>query len=218
MALTVNFLENYDDGSLLSELRRLAASLQKETVTKRDIEASGRVSYSLIVKRFGSLRQALQAADLVPQRFMKATDAELLEILVELWQKVLEEEGRLPQRTDLKARNYPVSADTYVRRFGSWRAALIRASNSVETDVGSHALAIISSPQPERVREALSLRKRFFVMKRDSFACVLCGSSGHGVRLEVDHRVPFAKGGTDELDNLQTLCFDCNRGKRDSEE
>ncbi len=53
-------------------------------------------------------------------------------------------------------------------------------------------------------------------MKRDSFACVLCGASGHGVRLEVDHKVPFAVGGGDDLRNLQTLCFGCNRGKRDS--
>ncbi len=218
MALSVNFLENYDDELLVSELRRLASSLQKNTVTKRDIEANGRISYSLIVKRFGSLRQALQAADLVPQRFMKASDAELLEILVELWEKVLEQEGRLPHRTDLKDHGYPVSADTYVRRFGSWRSALVRASNSVGAETGNLSAPISSSPEPERVRESLSLRKRFFVMKRDLFACVLCGASGHGVRLEVDHRVPFAKGGTDELGNLQTLCFVCNRGKRDSRE
>jgi hypothetical protein len=29
--------------------------------------------------------------------------------------------------------------------------------------------------------------------KRDHFACVRCGASGVGVRLESDHRFPFAK-------------------------
>jgi 5-methylcytosine-specific restriction endonuclease McrA len=72
----------------------------------------------------------------------------------------------------------------------------------------------LNSPENTRKRECLSIRKRFFVMKRDHFACVKCGASGYGVKLEVDHIVPFSKGGTDALDNLQTLCFNCNRGKR----
>ncbi|MFQ5431805.1 MAG: HNH endonuclease [Nitrospinota bacterium] len=41
-----------------------------------------------------------------------------------------------------------------------------------------------------------------------------CGSSGQCIKLEVDHKVPISKGGSDSLDNLQTLCFKCNRGKR----
>jgi predicted restriction endonuclease len=44
-------------------------------------------------------------------------------------------------------------------------------------------------------------------MKRDSFACVLCAASGHGVRLEIDHKIPFSQGGDDSIENLQTLCF-----------
>ena len=63
---------------------------------------------------------------------------------------------------------------------------------------------------------SLSLRKRFFVLKRDDFTCCTCGASGHGVKLEVDHTIPVAKDGADALGNLHTLCFKCNRGKRDS--
>ena len=32
------------------------------------------------------------------------------------------------------------------------------------------------------------------------------------VKLEVDHRVPYEKGGTDGTDNLQTLTFDKSEG------
>jgi len=148
-----------------------------------------------------------------------------LSCAVELWENTLEKEGRTPQRKDLKKYEYPVSGDTYFRRFGTWKKALIKAYNSIDAnniDVTSVSKQNITTPftrshkKNKEKRESLSLRKRFFVMKRDSFACALCGASGHGIRLEVDHKKPFAQGGTDELDNLQTLCFDCNRGKRDS--
>lgn len=32
-------------------------------------------------------------------------------------------------------------------------------------------------------------------------------------KMEVDHRLPKRKGGTDDLWNLQSLCKPCNRGK-----
>lgn len=41
----------------------------------------------------------------------------------------------------------------------------------------------------------------------------MCGANSTQVRLQVDHIRPVAEGGTDQLDNLGTLCEDCNRGK-----
>lgn len=47
--------------------------------------------------------------------------------------------------------------------------------------------------------------------------CAQCGRSPltHGVVLQVDHKIPLAWGGTNEPENLQPLCEDCNHGKRD---
>jgi hypothetical protein len=56
---------------------------------------------------------------------------------------------------------------------------------------------------------------RFDVFKRDGFTCQYCGRNPPAVVLEVDHVHPKAKGGRDQIDNLLTACFDCNRGKRD---
>jgi hypothetical protein len=211
----IDFLVDYDDASLVTELRRIAQVTGSTTVTKADIRAVGRVSYSAVVKRFGALRHALALAGLQSTRFMKATDEELLAIVLDLWQRVLEKEGRTPQKDDLKIYEFSVSDDTITRRFGSWRKALVRAHDSITEESVAETPAPLPS-DPPRKRVALSLRKRFFVLKRDHFACVRCGASGVGVRLEVHHRFPFAKGGSDHLTNLETLCYACNRGQRDS--
>jgi hypothetical protein len=213
--LEIDFLTEYDDEALLAELRRIAKAVDSTTITKAHINRVGRVSYSAVARRFGSLRRACERAGLKSQRFMKATNEELLGHIVNLWQQVLEKEGRTPQRRDLKAYGFPVSSDTITRRFGTWRKALVRAHASVTENSINDEPSSVPADVP-RKRIALSLRKRFFVLKRDHFACVRCGASGMGIRLEVHHRVPFAKGGSDNLSNLETLCYECNRGQRDS--
>ncbi len=59
----------------------------------------------------------------------------------------------------------------------------------------------------------ISKSVRVSVLNRDRYKCVFCGRSSKKVELEVDHIVPFSKGGSNDISNLQTLCFDCNRGK-----
>lgn len=54
---------------------------------------------------------------------------------------------------------------------------------------------------------------RFEVFKRDGFTCTYCGRHPPLVILEVDHIIPRAAGGDDEMENLTTSCWDCNHGK-----
>lgn len=55
---------------------------------------------------------------------------------------------------------------------------------------------------------------RYDVLRRDGFKCVRCGRGREdGVKLHVDHIVPVSRGGKSTMDNLQTLCEDCNCGK-----
>ena len=62
-------------------------------------------------------------------------------------------------------------------------------------------------------RKNISKSVRFEVFKRDSFTCQYCGRSAPDVVLEIDHIIPVSKGGENEITNLITSCFDCNRGK-----
>lgn len=52
--------------------------------------------------------------------------------------------------------------------------------------------------------------RRFLVLRRDQFRCVFCGCSGP---LEVDHIIPWSAGGSDDMDNLRTLCRGCNQDR-----
>ena len=64
-------------------------------------------------------------------------------------------------------------------------------------------------------RKSISKKVRFEVLKRDKFTCQWCGKSAvqDDVILEIDHIVPVKEGGDNNILNLVTSCFDCNRGK-----
>lgn len=63
-------------------------------------------------------------------------------------------------------------------------------------------------------RKAIGKKLRFDVFKRAGFQCTYCGKSPPEVTLEIDHIEPVSKGGTNDINNLVSACFDCNRGKR----
>lgn len=69
----------------------------------------------------------------------------------------------------------------------------------------------------ENKRTQISKKTRFEVFKRDLFTCQYCSAKPPKVPLEIDHIVPVCKGGKNNIDNLITACFDCNRGKSGNE-
>lgn len=70
----------------------------------------------------------------------------------------------------------------------------------------------VGSATPDRVRRGRQTKRLPFraVWDRDGWECVSCGSHRN---LTVDHIVPVARGGSDDLTNLQTLCGSCNSSK-----
>lgn len=66
-------------------------------------------------------------------------------------------------------------------------------------------------------RKSISKKIRFEVFKRDSFTCQYCGKKPPEVMLEIDHLKPVSKDGTNNINNLITSCFACNRGKSNIE-
>lgn len=65
-------------------------------------------------------------------------------------------------------------------------------------------------------RALMTARLREYIKTRDNYTCKYCSVSIDAephLLLEVDHIIPVSKGGMSAEENLQTLCWRCNRTK-----
>lgn len=72
------------------------------------------------------------------------------------------------------------------------------------------------SAKAQRALMTNALRNK--IKERDHHTCQICSASIEDqslLLLEVDHIIPVSKGGLSTPDNLQTLCWKCNRSKSD---
>lgn len=81
--------------------------------------------------------------------------------------------------------------------------------NTLESKLTASAFA-------KEQRTLMTKKLREFIKNRDDFTCRFCGNSVQkepNLLLEIDHIIPISKGGFTREDNLQTLCWKCNRAK-----
>ena len=67
-------------------------------------------------------------------------------------------------------------------------------------------------------RNLMTPKLRQKIKERDNYTCQSCEVSVYDqdlLLLEIDHIIPVSKGGLSTEDNLQTLCWKCNRTKSD---
>jgi hypothetical protein len=212
-----DYTRGLSDEKLLADLRRVAGILHKDAVTIDEYRDHGRCHPSTIQRRFGSWFAALHQAGLKRTRVLGITDDELFGNLENVWIKL----GRQPSYGEVKAPVSLYSAGTYEKRFGTWRKALeafVEYANAGREDGEAEVEDEQALPEEIRhsTRRSVSLRLRFLVFRRDSFKCAICGktpAANPGIELVVDHVTPWSKGGETRLENLQTLCVECNSGK-----
>ncbi len=56
----------------------------------------------------------------------------------------------------------------------------------------------------------IELRKK--IINRDGRVCYYCGRTP--IKIEIDHKLPISRGGTNDENNLVVSCQKCNRSKR----
>ncbi len=55
---------------------------------------------------------------------------------------------------------------------------------------------------------------RKYVFERDRYQCQSCGKTKLETKLTIDHIIPLARGGQNDISNLQSLCRPCNQQKK----
>ena len=115
----------------------------------------------------------------------------------------------------------PVFRFSYVSPAGkSSRTCKIKITTDIVRELQFEISAKVNkSGHSKTQRSAMTNDLREAIKKRDNYTCCLCGNSVFNepnLLLEVDHIIPISKGGKTEASNLQTLCWRCNRAKRDN--
>jgi hypothetical protein len=129
-SFTQDFLENYSDGSLLGELRRVADLSPGMPLTKGSFAINGRVDCSTIVRRFGSWNAALRKACLEDRVFLSSHQKrrdDLTKSMVAELLRIAQSLRKVPSLSDFDAHAVEHASRALSRHFGSWSDALREA-------------------------------------------------------------------------------------------
>ena len=207
---------------VIAELQRVSKELGNQVFGYREFDARARFTARVVRRTFGTWHRAMEAAGLNTNPLgRRYNDDDCFENLLLVWTHY----GRAPKHREMSVPPSTVGPKPYVLRFGTWNKALeafVKRVNAdrAETDE-TQSGSIESSAEPTGPARACDKREiklglRYSVLKRDSFRCVICGRSPAthlGVVLHVDHIIPWARGGKTVVDNLRSLCLQCNLGK-----
>jgi hypothetical protein len=212
------------DDELIAEMQRVHHLTGRDVLTKEDFNRLSITCYEVVWKRFGRWHDALDRAGIGKSDAGKRyTDEECFENIAALWTHF----GRQPRYAEVTQPPSVVGPKAYLGRWGNWRKALkafVDWANTEEPSredqmpVSSDASPTLASDSsvPQGDRHEIPLRLRWKVLVRDRFRCRGCGCSPANdlnVELQVDHIEPWADCRRTVIENLQTLCRQCNLGK-----
>lgn len=218
---TIKRFNKYSKEELISALREFANANDNKFVASRDFCSWLGISPTTIESHFGKWSSLCNEAGISPRYDRNVDKESLFQNLEAVWERL----GRQPRAKEIKQPLSPVSISKYQKEFKktwyeiclefvSWKSGATIEEIAQE----SRALPKPASDLKHRTNRSISLSLRYDVLKRDNFKCVVCGKSPallHGIQLHIDHIIPWSKGGETEIENLQTLCSECNLGKSD---
>lgn len=203
----------FTNEDVLADLCEVAKKLGKNTVSNHEYPKHGKFSVKVFRNRFGSWNKALEAAGLLQVREHNISIEMLFDNLEKVWLSL----GRQPFYGEMKVPLSKYTSKPYLTRWGGWMKACEAFIRFKKKDPAFEKLLRQKSTVGSR---AINEKTRLRVLKRDNYKCQKCGRSPAthlGIFLHLDHRVPFSKGGNNDVENLQTLCNKCNLGKNNDE-
>lgn len=212
---------NVTEEDLISDLLNVKNKLNKEKLTRDEYNNHGKYSSGTFEKRFGTWNNALQKAGITLSTERGISEEELFKNIEEVWITL----GRQPKYEEFRQPLSRFSVSPYEKRFGSWRKALEKFIDYINSEVTENSTEEVndvkeSNSEKEAIKHktkrGISDRLRFKILMRDGFTCKKCGRSPvkeRDVELHVDHIHPWSKGGETVPENLETKCKRCNLGK-----
>ena len=226
---------------IIQELEKVANIFNYTDFRQSDFNEISEISYHTVNREFGSWENTMNFLVIhfrkkgiefkIKTRRSIYTTQEMFDEIERIWIQL----GHRPSRNEWKANNPKISYDTIYRHFGGWKDACLKfieyksgeeiSEITDDFDENITQTKIIKKPVINSKIEGsnkiaksrtIKLSVRIKVLSRDNFRCVYCGKSPAtdiGTKLQIDHIIPFSKGGKNSLDNLQTLCEECNLGK-----
>lgn len=102
-----------------------------------------------------------------------------------------------------------------------WQRALRTLRQETGLDIvatkGGYVLTSVTPKFQPQLRKPIDNKLKYAVLQRDHSTCQRCGANIYNtpnVKLVIDHKIPVEMGGDTTIDNLWTLCSDCNGGKQ----
>lgn len=120
-----------------------------------------------------------------------------------------------PRPADKEQLTYVMNISTHARRIRElseegWR--IVSNTDDPTLAPGSYRLESLDR-RPQRVRQAIKLRHE--ILDRDGYKCQKDGATPEkdGVTLQIHHKKFVSQGGSNDPDNLITLCHICHAGE-----
>jgi len=101
--------------------------------------------------------------------------------------------------------------------FYSPKYNLIDRLNTLEKKFDDLTLYVTNKKLACTLKKNLRIRRkdRLYILATNENKCKNCGRQFDQKYLHIDHIIPLAKGGTNDITNLQILCVECNLKKKD---
>ncbi len=210
------------ESELLGDLRAVSKKLRKRSFSMQEYNKVGNFHSSTYKRKIG-WNKALEKAGL--EMLKRGNDTVTAEMLFKNLSVVWERIGKQPSQGNLDDKRISeFSSGYYKKEFETYNNALLlftRWANKEKTKPSTIKNKRSRIPKHKTHRN-VSVRLRYLVMKRDHFKCQAewhikstprSPAEDPNVILEIDHKKAWSKGGETVLENLRTLCSECNKAK-----
>jgi len=201
---------NIDKDKLITDLKNIANKINSNTLSRKEYkENGGKYSEAPFKRCFGSWNNALKEAGFeVNTNNIAYSELELYNNYINVCEKL----GKQASSKDMRNAISEIAESTYSNRFGSWNNFLIKFIDYLDNG----ELSVEIKTRKKRNIHSIPLSLRYKILVRDNFSCKRCGQSpakNKDIILQIDHIIPFSKGGETVEENLEVKCSDCNYGK-----